>query len=467
MLTPLLLALAVAPQIAPEVAVELPTICPAGGKVDHGVVALNNQGDALVTWSSSIHPQGHPDQVLRRVEAVLLRRRGPERWIAFGPFTLGEGDDSLLPEGSIYPSGDICRKPDVVSLGNDFVVGWQRIARGPVGDARIEVAVVRPLPGAETEILSQASEGIGYVIDDFDATSSGGMLDLAQSSVRPGQVFAVFTHLTGSAPINGLEFAYDFEIRARGFEFDSSGNPPSLGGTQVLADGVAFDDFAPNLPGGGRVLPDAVFDAWGNVVLAFEEHRRADRPIGGGTADQTKIHLRRYEVDGGKTTEMDRQEFVGASVAGSFLRRPNLFRAAGSERIGMTWGQADAAETATDLRHFVVLYPGATGTPTLLDQNPTLIPGVPITLPVPMQFGQLDLVLAIGDAPAGRVAGWQRNSRNVWEEIKPFRGLRPFRPAADVLNRDPLRANQPLAVFCFETAAPGTEPRITCLFRPL
>ncbi len=433
---------------------EVPSHAPVLGAADHVVNAINDRGDIFLAWSSSVYPFGHPDAEVRRVEGAFLRRVNDFRWRLCPTVILGETLPSNLPGGvSVFPSGDNCRKPDVVSVGNDFVVAWQRLELGSSPDGYLECARIEVSPAGEPEVHLSNPVGLGFILDHaVDLRSAGGMVDLANDRLSGSdKVVAVYVSRTDALPTKS-GMAYEFEMRAVSFGFQGNKIGPHLKQVQVLAENIALDDFLPGDPRGGRVLPDAVFDKFGNLVVAHEDFRLAVRGAG---VDQGKIGLRRYQVHpNGTFTLLNDQAIVGSNSEWA-MRRPNMIRTGDTREINLVFGERMIPAEATDAYHYTVDYPDPVSDAILTDLQATMTPGVDEDLPVPVQMKQFRALLICADPPQGkRQISMQTPSQTDWTDFDEFLGLNPWRPAMDVLAHDPNLPGGSLAVLAVE----GREP---------
>lgn len=429
---------------------ELPTASPWLGKADHVVSAINDRGDIFVTWSASVFQIGHPYAEMRRVEGAFLRRTNDFRWKLYPTVTLGETQPSLMPGGvPIFANGDNCRKPDVVATGNDFIVAWQRLEIGNSPNGYLECARIQVSDIGEPVVNLAHPAGIGFLLDDqVDLRHAGGMVDLAYDHSGHGnQVVAVYASRIAAQPTKSGN-VYDFELRAVPFGFQGNQTAPQIKHVQVLVDDVALDDFIRGDPRGGRVLPDAVFDQFGKLVVAYEDFRLAVRT---GTADQGHISLRRFEVKrNGTFTELNNQSLVGTNPQLA-MRRPNLMRSGDSQVIDLAFGERIIPGQATDVFHYTVQYPDAVSDAVLTDLQSTMTAGIDEDLPVPVQLPYFRAIVICADPPQGkRRVSRQAPGQTDWTDFSEFAGLNPWRPAMAVLADDPNRPGKSLAVLTVE-----------------
>lgn len=441
--------------------VELPSHAPIDGKADHETVAINKRGDAFVVWSSSIFPLSGPDSAARRVEGAFFRRTGATTWDLYPTVILGEADPVALPSGvNVYPAGDICRKADVVAAGNNFVVGWQRLENSDTPNGRIEVALIEaPVSGNANYHLMDPS-GIGWILDTFDPRDAGGMLDLACQRGTNGPIAVAYAHRTNKFAIGPGDFAVDFDLRALTFDFPTPGAAPTTNAVNTLVN-LPFDDLSASATSRGRVLPDLVFDSWGNLVIAFEDFARGER-IGVNEPDYGQIRLHRYSIDGlGVFTEVNAQSLLGTSTEYA-QRRPNLFRSPRNDAISIAWGEVLLPSNVIDIFHKDAVYPNAIDDATFVDHAPTVVPnGIEPGVPTPFQYKSIrGVVISVDVNPGAFHAGYQLSNSTKWQLLYDFEGKQPWRPALDVLESDPVRQGKGIIVMAMEGSESTSLSRI-------
>lgn len=436
---------------------ELPSLAPADGKADHETIAVNSNGDVLIVWSSSVYSLSSNESAVRRVECAFLRRTSATGWDLYPTQTLGETDPLELPSGTIFPAGDICRKADVVSVGDDFAVVWQRIENDDTNGGRLEAAFIEVPASGDAVYHLETPEGIGWVLDIFDPRTAGGMIDIACAPGTTSPIAAAYVHFKTKTSLAQSENAYDFDLRALTFDFPTPGSAPTVNTVNTL-ESIPFDDFGPGDPNGGRILPDIVWDSWGNLVVSTESFARGER-LGGGAPNEGKILLRRYSVDAfGVMTLLNAQELMGTDPTYS-QRRPNLFRSPSNDEVSIAWGENQLPNLTTMLFHQDVVYPDAVNDATFVDQAPEPVPNmIDPFLPVPLQYkGVRGVVIVVNPNPGAFHAGYELNISTSWELLYDFAGKQPWRPSLDVLEDDPQRPGRGLVVF-------GMEGRITAAF---
>ena len=444
--------------------VELATASPIDGQADHATIALNDAGDVMIVWSSSVYPRSHALSKKRRVEGAFFRRTSLTTWDLYPTHTLGEAEASLMPGGvPIYPGGDRCRKPDVVAIGNDFVASWQRFEEGFTANGRIE-GVYLEVPAAGGDMIPHRADpaGIGHVLDpNVDCRTAGAMVDLGHEPGAGPSIIATYCSRTASYPL-GMSNAFDFELRAVMFEFASAGAAPTVHPVQTVKAEVHFDDFSDTSTfDGGRVLPDVVYDQFGNVVIAYEEFSRGAR-VGVGTPDEGLIYVQRFSVDtAGVMTPLNSQTTFGDS-SDQGQRRPNLFRAPANSDICMAFGERNVTTWEATVYMHSVVYPDAASDAVITDHAIALIPTIEEEEPTSFQFKNARGILIAVDPPLGhRRIGYQLAGTGTWNVLTDFNAFQASRPAIDVLEVDPMQNNHGVVAISAEgRPVPGAEMRV-------
>jgi hypothetical protein len=432
----------------------LDSLAPVGGVADHVTVAMNSNGDALATWSSSLEPLGSPDAVYRRVEAQFFLRIGKVKWIAGARMTLGEG---LFPGDSpIYPMGDICRKPDVVSVGQNFIVAWPRLENADTGNGRIESAFVEVLNTPGDAMYHTESAGIGFPITNADPRQGGLMPDLAtDSSLGNDTAVVAFAPLGEVRGTGGFGSAYDFDLVACVIDY-SQGGAPQVSTPQILDTGIGFDLFPDGNGGnqdefpGGKILPDCVFDSQGNLVIAYEEFRRYYAVSPPAAEDFGRIHVRRYALNAGIFILLDANTLYGQEP--TFLqRRPNVARSPSNELVTLVWGEIEPVYETSDVKQVDLDY--LAFPPQIIDENIPYGPLADETIPVPFQFqSNHGVVISCKPAPYGRLMPYRIGGIPTWRPTPKLTPYKPWRAALDVLEDDTAhgRPGHGLMAFGFE-----------------
>ncbi|TAH35965.1 MAG: hypothetical protein EYC70_12005 [Planctomycetota bacterium] len=414
--------------------VQLPSSGP--GDADHGTVAINEDGDIFVTWSTA---RTDLTANAAQVEGVYLRYLGGATWelpaLGYNYWVLGAADAVALGGG--YES---CRKPDVVAVGKDFVVTWPRS-----NETRTvtQLEIVRVLTDAALPpTIDAPGAGIGFVVDaDFDSADAGGMPDLATFSVNPPIVGVAYVHDRKiNAPYR------DFDIRFARVEFGAIG-APAVEGPMILVRNSPFDD-APNSgePAGGKVLPDLEPDDGGNMVLAIEAYARYGHH--GAPTNEGRIYVQWYgnaasgvpallsdnEVDFSNTNHF----FVRGRRVNDRTRRPNLAgsRLDGANSVSLAFLDAPDSTGDIDTEHRELFWDGADITmtdfvfPNLGNKNDNV--------PVPIHGSSLRACLAVReDTTEDQLKAFIPSVPTT-----PFRSLKspvshPWRPAVDLMEPAP------------------------------
>ena len=317
--------------------INLPSM--GGSTCDHATVAVNDRGDIFAAWSSALSVSGVGT---RRVEGIYIPRKSAINWGRPDPANLFLLADPAL--ALVDGSPDRCFKPDVVGVGDNFVVAWPRISTA-TEDAWLEVAriVIDPLGNPSVD---SPGPGQGYAVDPRVFGGKAGLMpDLVRITINgfekdvAGVVYAHENYSDGAG-------AYGYELRSVMADFRQAA--PVFGTPEVLVSDIRVDDSVIGTTG-GRVLPDVVADDHRHLVLAWEDYREA----GSGSARQARgqIHVRRFEMDiGGGFQELESLTFWGANP-GTLQRRPNLAasRYDSSNTVSLAWmevfdpaGEADS-----------------------------------------------------------------------------------------------------------------------------
>ncbi len=447
----------------------LDSAVPVGGMADHITIAINDEGDALATWGSSIDSVGGPNEIYSRVEAQFFRRTGKNQWTRGARVTLGE---CFLPNtGGIYALGEYCRKPDVVSVGRNFIVAWPRIENSILQTGQLEAAFVEvPVLPADA-IYHTESPGFGYMIDSVNPYYAGVMPDLAFNHSGPtDQATVAYVHFQEARHTTGYGIVYDHDIRVANIDF-SAGGPPSVTVPQTLATRVGFD-LTPNGSGGnsapesgGKVLPDCVFDKEGNLVLSFEEYRRqyAVSPPTGN--DYGRIHIRRFAQSNGMFIPLNSMELFGLNPEYP-QRRPNLFRTPSNDQISLAWGEKDPLTNAGDIFHYDLDFLSLP--PSAVNRQVPHGPAVDEDIPIPFQYASLHGVIMSCMAIGVRILPYRIAGVPVWKKTKGLTPFKPWRATLDILEDDSAhgRPNRGWIALGFEGKDNG-EARTFLVFHPL
>lgn len=289
--------------------VQLP--CAALGDADHAAVAINARGDIFVAWSSR---RTDLSSRATQVDGCLLTYLGSGTWdmptLGYNCWVLGSA------EASVFGSGyDSCRKPDVVAVGDDFVVTWPR-SNGARAMSRLEMVRVRCSPGA-LPFIETAAPGIGFLIDPLlESKDAGAMPDLVTLSVVPPVVGVVYVEDERRNPPYR-----EFDLRFCRADF--SVLPPAVDGPMVLVDDLPQDD--PPIsgePAGGKVLPELELDDQGNLVLAYESYVRYAHF--GWPWDEGRVHVEWFCNGASGLPSLLQGIHFNGRTRSSRVRRPSL-----------------------------------------------------------------------------------------------------------------------------------------------
>jgi hypothetical protein len=315
---------------------------------DHAVIAVNSFGDAIVANHTTF--AGHS----KAVEVNILLSLGPNPSDGFKlipPKKLGD------PTLDIYGyGGDSCLKPDAEAMSDDsFIIVWERRELSNRHPSRLEICRIFTRDAAGNLLpqptIQTAQFGEGYILDDTSTAGDGGFMpDIAAcDSSNPTAVFVVYVH-EAMKKVRPATTYRDYEIRCRKMNWNSTSQAPLLGNITTIQSGIAFDNNAGSPYEGGMVLPDAVFDDSGNLVVAYEQYIIAPHFGHSGAAKGT-IQVRRYASS--PFAEMDALEFTGYADA-RLERRPMLAssNADSNNRVLLGWVERFSDAAIAHRAHF-------------------------------------------------------------------------------------------------------------------
>jgi len=259
----LLGAAAPAQTFGPYTDVTLPQV--GVGAADHATVALDGAGDVLVAFQVE-RPDGRHD-----VEVVGVVQVADRVWEVLPPQVVGDAGAGVLGR-------DECHKPDVVALGDGtFAVAWPRLDADDDRFGRIEsvrVALRDPGTGQPRAFpqVDAPAPGVGWVADpDFTPGRAGGMPDLAHDPSRPGECTVVYADEEWDLNVLGASWR-EYALKAVRLDWNRQpGSSQWADGPFTLIRDVGADQDVGEALRGGLVLPDALFDDWGRLVVACEE----------------------------------------------------------------------------------------------------------------------------------------------------------------------------------------------------
>ncbi|MCP4094216.1 MAG: hypothetical protein GY747_12280 [Planctomycetes bacterium] len=312
--------------------VTLPAVGPLGA--DHATVAVNSYGDSFVAYHSLFGTGRH------MVEGMGIFAIGN------GQFQTGSTAHFALGNQTLNVLGDdTCIKPDVVALSDDsFVVSWSRLDKSGQNPARIEMCRVIMRDGsgaalAAPQIIAPQA-GVGYVIDaNFDATDSGGMVDLVD--LEDGSVAAIYAHQTSRVVDSQTSNTWrEYDLRLTRIDWNLDPSDPNFAAAPIaLVNDIAFDNPGNHVPRGGQILPDVVLDDNANIVVAYEEFWLNGH---GGVSGSNlgRVVVKRFEGFQSATPLMEMNSNFFTRNPSRSQRRPNLSasRFDNQNSVSLTWG---------------------------------------------------------------------------------------------------------------------------------
>ena len=341
------LCLAVAPATAQQYAtygdhVVLPTFGPDGQ--DHATLAVNQYGDVYVAWHSGLLNGTH------NVEGMALPWTGGSQWL-YDPlnYHMLLGDPALALIGL-----DTCTKPDVAALEDgSFVVAWARTDEVLRTTAYLEAARIEVRDAAgqllASPIVTLAQPGQGVVVDN---TANAGQAVLMVDLVALGdrEVAAIYGHeAVYGVGTSGSEYR-EYDLRAMRMDWALPTTAAGfLDGPHTLRQGIAMDNRASRPYQGGVLLPDAVRDDSGNLVVAWESYW-VDGHGGVSGNDGGKIEVARFApfTAVNPTQELDAVLFPNTTA--DAYRRPNLStsREDTVDTVTLTWMEDRDSQLSAD-----------------------------------------------------------------------------------------------------------------------
>ncbi|MDP6963477.1 MAG: hypothetical protein QGF46_04850 [Planctomycetota bacterium] len=295
---------------------ELPTL--ANRDADHAVIAVNRYGDVVVANHTSVGMHS------KAVEANVITPIGRSATDGFSLHnTILVGDPTL----NIFSSGaDSCTKPDVEALSdNSFVLVWSRHDLSLQENSRLETCRIftRDLQG---NLLNQpkvirVQRGEGFVINDTSTSGEAGFMpDIAAfTDSVTNRSFVVYAHEQENRTLHSAQIR-EYEIRVNKIDWPMRYGAPDIGNTISLESGIPIDNYTASPYNGGLVLPDAVIDDFGHLVVVFEQYVIAPHLGHSGTPHGT-IQMRRYLAS--PLSLLDSIEFQGYTPD-AHSRRPMI-----------------------------------------------------------------------------------------------------------------------------------------------
>ncbi|KAA3606137.1 MAG: hypothetical protein DWQ01_18260 [Planctomycetota bacterium] len=320
---------AVSQQIPLDTRYEIQRPVASDKKADHATVAMNDDGDILVTW---VAEEDTPNPGKKIEAAFFSRASAGNLWDIHPSFEISHA-------ASVVPLSSKREKPDVVSLGQDFLVAWTRERSG--FDV-LECAIVRPPSVTMTAhpVVVFDANGMPFQLDgSLNMKRNAGVVDLA---CRPDGVGAAsYVSFKSVTTVNeGDEIS--LYLRGVVFQWDKLNGVLSVATTPMILDTFRFDEaiaWPITETDFGRGLPDCVFNGDGELVVSHEEFEIVDN-----ADDASRIQLQWFDVGiGGTLTETRSQAFSDRGIQDSPnpQRRPNLVASEDdSSLLALTWGNA-------------------------------------------------------------------------------------------------------------------------------
>ena len=314
---------------------ELPTT--GNFEYDHATLALNEHGDIAIANHTKL-------SVLtgrRAVEATFLSYLGGGKFQLHPPIVLGDSTLGIV-------GNDDCRKPDIEVLSDgSFMIVWSRHDMDGNQPSRLETArtILRnPVNGSlySQPLLDCPQSGEGYVLDNnINQGLAGVMPDIAPYlSNMPGRAHVVYAHESGRGHSTNNLLA-EFELREVTVDWRHPSQSSNFSTTPVVLEhSIPFDQPSNDLFPGGLILPDAIVDDYGNLVVAWESYIRKGHLSYTGDP-KGSIQVRRYASAYSSTPylEKDRLTFFGRKKENA-QRRPTLStsREDGHNIVTIGWG---------------------------------------------------------------------------------------------------------------------------------
>ena len=346
-LVPLLLSLSASAQADYYIGdtIELNTI--GSQNADHAAIAVNRFGDVIIANHVNV------GSTAKATELNTLVPLGNTLNAGFKLFNTSRLGDPTL---NIFGVGnDSCSKPDVENLGNgSFLVVWSRHDLSGNQPSRIEACkvITRDIYG---DILPQAQiittrTGEGIIVDNTsNAGDAGFMPDIASVKI-PGSAKAIIVFAHEDEIVSSANNTFrDYSLLGKKINWPRGSSSPNFGPLVTLETHITFDNPINTQYAGGMVLPDAVIDDGGNLVVVYESylisphHWHFGAPLG-------SIHIRRYSED---LLLLDEIELVGNNRERN-QRRPMIATSDGDATNILTlgWNEVSASNAAVHRSHF-------------------------------------------------------------------------------------------------------------------
>jgi hypothetical protein len=432
-------SLLAAQNIQPGQVHELATFAPAGGAAEQISSAINDQGDVYLSWQAAVHPTGHALEDLRRVEGAFLRRTSTTTWKVFPTMILGEADAAALGATQVYAGGDHCSAPDVIAVGNQFMVTWGRKDASGAADARLECALIEE-NGAGDAIVHSDGAGVGYLIEDGLDPSLGNLMP-AMAAMPDGSLAAAVVyvnHLLSTPATGGI--LHDFDLRGTTISFASIGVAPSATASESLDSLLAFDQATGTSIEADAVMPDCAFDPFGNLVVSYEDWR-TDFRLGLGWNSRGRLEVGRYALTAGDYSLVNNNVMFVREFA-NMQRHSTLHRSPSNDEVSLSWLEVDPGDGTTEVAHFDLDYPDAVSAPTLTDFAVGLTSNWFPEYPQVLQQHNARAVIVTLDFPSFGNAMAFKRAPGPWTNISKTNGIGPNRAALGHLEVDPNQTNR-------------------------
>jgi len=328
-------------------------------------IAVNDSNDLFIVFDTWVDDSG---TMVRQAEGVFIPFDPSTQTFSVpdssGVFLLG---DPLLHELASFANLEGCLKPQVVSVGTNFVVTWTRMAYNPPNrEARLEAAFVEVNPNIDCVVHSK-SPGEGFPIvpawrwwvghSNANSTLARKSLDILTGSPADDVAVVAFPNLKfgGTTSNSGNTFS-NYKIEVWGIDFRNFAALQVPEGTDLLANGGDFAGFRACLdqttpygrsPEGGNCPLDLVETLVGDLVLVHDYYL-GDRPPFSGLPGEGSIatHLLSWNTS---TFTLDWPSPFGwpkrlsGHDSASHQRKASLSTSSpsSSNRIGLSWWEVD------------------------------------------------------------------------------------------------------------------------------
>jgi len=283
-------------------------------KSDHALLTMNSEGDIMVVWQESSAVAGFD------VYGVVVTNLGGGSWRI-------PASSQLLGSSGPLPNGNwsSLQKPDIESIGEDFLVVWPRYdTEDNDRPAILEAVLVHPDGSVE-----RPQFGVGYrVSPEFNVGGSGANVRIAKR-VGDGEgidrrVVAVYVHQSGSQTVPNGELN-DYDLRAIEMDISlpvPSSRPLRVPGLSNTVVGKIPNDALNTYRRSERLPPFVIQDGNGDLLIAYEEY--VHRARGLAADHESSVWLRRFRFKGQNQLQaLDSLQLRGDEIT-FYQRRPNL-----------------------------------------------------------------------------------------------------------------------------------------------